>query len=118
VLERKDPGHGPRNPRDGGETAAVLINAMIKGIFPPIALPKREFMENARIIWERLGLPALKPEAPWFGSDLGFWPAELERQAQMAVRSEYFELGAELAQQRRRDVAMNTPISHDPGDPP
>jgi UbiD family decarboxylase len=114
LLERKDPGHGPRNPRDGGETAAVLINAMIKGIYPPIALPKREFMENARVIWERLGLPALKPEAPWFGADLGFWPAELERQAQMAVRSDYFELGAELAQQRRRDVAMNTPISHDP----
>jgi 3-polyprenyl-4-hydroxybenzoate decarboxylase len=120
VLERKDPGHGPKNPRDGGETAAVLIDATIKGTFPPIALPKREFMENARAIWERLGLPALKPEAPWFGADLGYWPAELERQARMAVRSEYFELGAELPQQRRRDVAMNSPISHDPdsGDTP
>jgi UbiD family decarboxylase len=113
LLPHKDPGHGPRGPHDRGETAAVLVNAMLKGTYAPVALPKREFMEQARAIWERLGLPPLTPQAPWHGYDLGHWPAELERQAQMAVRSDYFALGKELEQQRRGDVAMNAPVRHD-----
>ena len=119
VLDAKDPGHGPRGPKDNGESASVLINALLKGPFAPVALPKREFMERAREIWERLGLPPLKPEAPWHGYDLGVWPAHLERQANMAARSEYFEFADELVKQRRRDVAMNDPVPHDVGnDPP
>jgi len=70
VVPHKDPGHGPRGPRDGGESAAVLINATLKGTFAPVALPKREFMEHAKAIWERLGLPPLTPEPPWHGYDL------------------------------------------------
>jgi UbiD family decarboxylase len=110
IATNKDPGHGPRGPRDDGATAAVLINATFKGIYAPVALPKKEFMERARVIWERLGLPALKPESPWHGYDLGHWPEALERQAQAAVRSEYFETGAAAEKERRSDVAMNTPI--------
>jgi UbiD family decarboxylase len=113
LLPHKDPGHGPRGPHDGGETAAVLINALLKGTYAPVALPKREFMEEARAIWERLGLPPLTPQTPWHGYDLGHWPAELERQAAMAVRSDYFALGDELARQRRADVAMNAPVEHE-----
>jgi UbiD family decarboxylase len=113
VVPHKDPGHGPRGPRDGGESAAVLINAMLKGTYAPVALPKREFMEQAKAIWERLGLPPLAPQPPWHGYDLGHWPAELERQAEMAVRSEYFELGKNLANERRNDVAMNTPVKRE-----
>ena len=64
-------------------------------------------------IWERLGLPPLKPQPPWHGYDLGHWPEELERQAEMAARSEYFELGKNLANERRSDVAMNTPVQRD-----
>lgn len=110
VLDPKDPGHGPRGPRDNGESASVLINALLKGTYAPVALPKREFMENAKAIWERLALPPLKPETPWHGYDLGHWPAELERQARMAARSEYFALGEELMRERRSDVGMNTPV--------
>jgi UbiD family decarboxylase len=113
VVPHKDPGHGPRGPRDNGESAAVLINATLKGTFAPVALPRREYMEGARKIWERLGLPPLKPESPWHGYELGYWPKDLERQARMAVASEYFELGTELAQERRSDVAMNTPITRE-----
>jgi 4-hydroxy-3-polyprenylbenzoate decarboxylase len=114
VLPHKDPGHGPRGPRDGGESAAVLINAMLKSTYAPVALPKREYMENARRLWERLGLPPLKPETPWHGYDLGHWPEELERQARMATAGDYFALGDILAQQRRGDVAMNQPVHHGP----
>jgi len=114
VVPHKHPGHGPRGPRDGGETAAVLINATLKGTYAPVALPKREFMEQAKAIWERLGLPPLEPESPWHGYDLGYWPAELERQARMAAASDYFALGRETGNQRRNDVAMNTPVERGP----
>jgi len=113
VVPHKDPGHGPRGPRDGGETAAVLVNAMFKGTYAPVALPRREYMERAKEIWERLGLPPLKPESPWHGYDLGYWPDELERQARMAAASDYFALGEELARQRRSDVAMNQPVDRE-----
>jgi 4-hydroxy-3-polyprenylbenzoate decarboxylase len=110
VVPHKHPGHGPRGRRDDGETAAVLINATLKGSYAPVALPAREFMERAKVIWERLGLPPLKPENPWHGYELGDWPAELERQARMAAASDYFALGRDLGNQRRSDVAMNTPV--------
>ncbi len=110
VVENKDPGHGPRGPLDDGVTAAVLVNAMLKGTYSPVALPQREFMENARKIWERLGLPALKPQPPWHGYDLGYWPASLREQAERATRSEYFVTGEEAAKRRRDDVAMNQPV--------
>jgi UbiD family decarboxylase len=113
VVEHKDPGHGPRGPRDEGESAAVLINATLKGTFAPVALPKREFMEHAKALWERLGLPPLKPENPWHGYDLGHWPKEFARQAQMAVESDYFALGRDQSNERRNDVPMNTPVDRD-----
>jgi UbiD family decarboxylase len=110
VLPHKDPGHGPRGPRDNGETASVLIDATLKGTFSPVALPKQEFMENARAIWERLGLPALKPQPPWHGYDLGYWPPSLEEQARRATATDYFITGEEAAKRRRNDVAMNDPV--------
>ncbi|MGE3245583.1 MAG: UbiD family decarboxylase [Beijerinckiaceae bacterium] len=114
VLDYKDPGHGPRGPRDDGETASVLINALLKEEFAPVALPRKEFMEKARATWERLaadlGLPPLKPENPWHGYELGAWPASLARQAEMAARSEYMDFADELIPQRRNDVAMNDPV--------
>jgi 4-hydroxy-3-polyprenylbenzoate decarboxylase len=113
VLDHKDPGHGPRGPRDGGESASVLINALLKEEFAPVALPKKEFMEHARQIWERLGLPPLQPQNPWHGYELGRWPAHLARQAEMAARSEYFDFSDELIAGRRSDVAMNEPVPHE-----
>lgn len=110
VLDHKDPGHGPRGPRDNGTSATVAINALLKGEYAPVALPRREFMENARKIWDRLGLPMLRPEAPWHGYDLGVWPDYLERQARMATESDYFALDREMVAQRRNDVAMNQPV--------
>ena len=47
ILPHRDQGHGPRSKRNGGEDASVLIDATLKENFPPISLPKREYMENA-----------------------------------------------------------------------
>jgi 4-hydroxy-3-polyprenylbenzoate decarboxylase len=115
VIAHKDPGHGPRGTRDGGETASVLIDATLKGTYAPVALPKREFMEDARKLWDRLGLPPLKPQPPWHGYDLGHWPPTLAEQAERAVRGEYFKTGEEASKRRRDDVSMNDPVPQ-PGD--
>jgi 4-hydroxy-3-polyprenylbenzoate decarboxylase len=107
ILPHKEEGHGPHSRLDP-EDSAVLVNAVLKEPLAPIALPKREFMENALKIWDELGLPKLKPEMPWYGYDLGEWTAPLEEQAQLAVKSEYWETGKWAAQNRRSDVGMNT----------
>jgi hypothetical protein len=109
ILAHQDEGHGPRSSIDS-EDAAVLINAVLKEPFSPVAMPKKEYMENARRIWEELGLPALKPVMPWYGYDLGQWNEHLERQAQLATKSEYWETGKWNAERRRSDVEMNTEV--------
>jgi UbiD family decarboxylase len=110
VLPHRDQGHGPRSKRNNGEDGSVLYDATLKEPFPPISLPKREFMENAKNIWEELGLPVLKPQEPWFGYSLGEWGDDFEEAADMAVKSEYWEYGKRIAQRRRSDVAMNTEV--------
>src|SRR5882762_6785744 len=110
VLRHRDQGHGPRSKRNHGEDASVLIDATMKEDFPPISLPKREYMERAKAIWEELGLPRLKPESPWYGYSLGEWPDDLERAAAMAVKGDYFETGKLLAKRRHKDVGMNTEV--------
>ena len=113
VLDHKDMGHGPRTGADDNHyeatDSAMLINAMLKRPFPPISLPAREFMENAMKIWDELGLPALKPEMPWFGYALGQWPEEFQMEADRATRGEYWKTGEELIQKRRKDKRMNDP---------
>ncbi|MFN4281509.1 MAG: UbiD family decarboxylase [Alphaproteobacteria bacterium] len=111
ILDKKDPGHGPRAPRDNGESASVLINATLKGDYPPVALPKREYMEKARKIWERLDLPQLTPQSPWFGYDLGGWNDDLDAMASLAVKGDAHLTGMKIAQMRRSDVEMNAALS-------
>jgi 4-hydroxy-3-polyprenylbenzoate decarboxylase len=108
ILPHRDQGHGPRSQRNGGEDGSVLIDATLKEDFPPISLPKREFMERAKAIWEELGLPKLEPEPPWFGYSLGEWPSDLDEAAARATRGDYFTTGRQLEKRRRKDVRMNT----------
>ena len=68
-------------------------------------------MERAKEIWEnQLGLPKLKPQAPWFGYSLGAWTEDLEQEADRAVKGDYWENSRLHAQRRRKDVAMNTEV--------
>ena len=110
MIRHRGQGHGPRSKRNNGEYASVLIDATLKENFPPISLPKREYMERAKLIWEELGLPKLKPEAPWFGYSLGEWGEEFEKQAELAVKGDYFQTGEKIAKLRRNDVSMNTEV--------
>jgi 4-hydroxy-3-polyprenylbenzoate decarboxylase len=110
VLPHRDQGHGPRSKRNNGEDGSVLYDATLKENFPPISLPKREFMEGAAKIWDELGLPKLKPQTPWHGYSLGEWDPEFDEAAALAVKSEYWEYGKRIAQRRRKDVKMNTEV--------
>ncbi len=113
VLDHKDMGHGPRAGADDNHyeanDSAMLINAMLKRPYPPISLPARQYMEKAKEIWQELGLPALKPEMPWFGYSLGQWPEEFQVEADRAARSEYWTTGEVIKQRRRNDKRLNDP---------
>jgi 4-hydroxy-3-polyprenylbenzoate decarboxylase len=111
IIKHKDPGHGPSEMVRAGSDSALLVDATLKQDLPPVSLPKREYMERARRIWEdTLGLPELSPESPWFGYSLGDWSEALEREAQRAVEGDFWETGRIGEQRRRNDVAMNTDI--------
>jgi 4-hydroxy-3-polyprenylbenzoate decarboxylase len=108
VLHR-EPGHGPRTTDRPETDSALLIDATMNGPMPPLALPKREYMENAKQLWEKLGLPPLKPEMPWFGYSLGDWTEEWDRNAVDAAAGNWMKRSESYRQHRRRDVAPNTP---------
>lgn len=109
VLPYRARGHGPKTGlRENDST--LLIDATLKAKGPPLALPTREFMENARTIWEELNLPALTPQHPWHGYSLGEWGDDWETFAQRAVRGEWEANGANSYGRRRPDVMPETPV--------
>ncbi|MET0691006.1 MAG: hypothetical protein ABWZ38_08230, partial [Candidatus Binatia bacterium] len=83
-------------------SSAMLIDATRKWDYPPVSLPKREYMERAKQLWERLELPKLKPQEPWFGYNLGLWSEEDESEAALAVQGEHYQTGEKRLQQRVR----------------
>ena len=109
ILKNKDEGHGPRSLQDSNDSA-VLIDATLKETFPPVSLPKREYMEKAAVIWEELGLQKLRPKRPWYGYDMGEWNQDLEVMARRAVEGDFWKTGEVIAQRRRSDVSMNTEV--------
>jgi 4-hydroxy-3-polyprenylbenzoate decarboxylase len=114
-------GHGPKSPSQpspasggglggGREESSMLIDATLKDIAPPLALPKREFMERARQIWDELGLPALTPQPPWHGYSLGDWDAAWDVYASCAVSGQWEETGKETFARRRGGLTPETPV--------
>lgn len=87
---------------DNVGSSAVLIDATTKWPYPPTALPKKEFMENALKIWSELGLPPLKLKQPWYGYSLGYWPKEYEEDAELILKGEHYKIGQRLEKKRIR----------------
>jgi 4-hydroxy-3-polyprenylbenzoate decarboxylase len=102
-------GHGPKSGADAGDST-LLIDATIKHAMPPLALPAREFMERARVIWEELGLPRLAPQPPWHGYALGDWADVWDVYARRAVSGEWETSGAETFARRRGGLTPETPV--------
>jgi 4-hydroxy-3-polyprenylbenzoate decarboxylase len=83
-------------------TSALLIDATRKWDYPPVSLPKKEFMERARRLWDEIGLPPFTPKVPWYGYSLGYWTEENEEEARLAVMGRYYETGEKLARKRMK----------------
>jgi UbiD family decarboxylase len=109
IAPHRAAGHGPKSGAHG-EESTMLIDATLKGVAPPLALPKREFMEGARKIWEELGLPALTPQSPWHGYSLGDWDAVWDVYASRAVAGKWEETGKETLARRRGGLTPETPV--------
>ena len=93
-------GHDVVSYSEKAEDSALLINAMLKEPFPPVSLPKKEYMENALKIWRELDLPEIRPQSPWFGYSLGQWDEELEEEAALALKGEHYKTGEKLKGRR------------------
>jgi 4-hydroxy-3-polyprenylbenzoate decarboxylase len=109
VVPHRELGHVPRTSDVPETDSALLIDATMKHTMPPLALPKREYMENARALWERLGLPTLKPETPWFGYSLGDWEEDWDKSALQAAMGNWADRSESYRQRRRCGIAPNTP---------
>jgi 4-hydroxy-3-polyprenylbenzoate decarboxylase len=96
--------YGPRK-----SESTMLIDATQKHPMPPLALPGKEYMENARQLWEELELPALSVKQPWHGYTLGEWTDTWERFAKRAVAGDWEENGVETFARLRDDLDPETP---------
>jgi UbiD family decarboxylase len=109
IAPYRSGGHGPKA-GSGGSDSTMLIDATLKHALPPVALPAREYMERARELWERLGLPALTPQVPWHGYSLGAWDTAWDLYAQRAVGGGWEKSGAETFAARRGGLTPETPV--------
>jgi UbiD family decarboxylase len=107
IAPYRSAGHGPKS--DAREDATMLIDATLKHDMPPLALPKREFMERACMIWNELGLPAISPQSPWHGYSLGDWDERYDVYANRAVEGRWAESGEETMKRRRGGLIPETP---------
>jgi UbiD family decarboxylase len=108
TLPHRGQGHGPKREHDEDEDSTLLVDATMKGDLPPLALPKQEYMERAKAIWEELGLPKLRPQSPWYGYSLGDWLPAWDEAAKRAVEGRYLENGRISAALRRRGIKPET----------
>ena len=100
VLRHRGQGHGPKRESTGEEDSTLLIDATMKTPMPPLALPTKHFMEAGKKLWDRLGLPELRPESPWHGYSLGDWSQSWTDAADRAAASDWLENGRRTLQRQ------------------
>ncbi|MPZ37948.1 MAG: UbiD family decarboxylase [Rhizobiales bacterium] len=92
-----------------GLGSKLLIDATMKGPMAPLALPKKEFMEGAQALWEKLGLPPITLRQPWHGYNLGDWIERWDTWAERAVTGRWEETGKETLARQRTGLKPETP---------
>ena len=112
VLPHRNQGHGPKRGHGQEEDGTLLIDATMKEDMPPLALPEKEYMEKAKELWKRLGLPSIRPEVPWHGYSLGDWHLQWTKDAKRAAEGDYLKNGkiSHKRQQRGRDFPPETSV--------
>ena len=81
-----------------------------KRLMAPLALPKKEFMEEALSIWKELGLPQVKIPAPWHGYELGNWGDDWSAFAENAVKGDWELNGLQTLRRQRPGLDAETPV--------
>jgi 4-hydroxy-3-polyprenylbenzoate decarboxylase len=109
IVPERRLGHGPKSGR-GKNDSGMLIDATRKHAFPPLALPREEYMTRAKAIWEELGLPPLKLRPPWYGYSMGDWTEAWEAFARAAVDGRWMDNGRATYARRRAGVVPETPV--------
>jgi 4-hydroxy-3-polyprenylbenzoate decarboxylase len=105
-LAALDPSAAPPGERsqhrafEPADCSALLIDATRKWAYPPISLPRKEFMVRAREIWEEIGLPKLGQTGAWFGYELGDWSDEDREEAELALKGKHYEVGEKAVKKR------------------
>jgi UbiD family decarboxylase len=74
----------PTSPTSQAGGSIMLIDATRKWAYPPVSLPRRDYMENARELWQKLGLPPLSPRTPWHGLPMGHWSDDAKKLIELA----------------------------------
>ena len=108
-MPHRSTGHGPKSGRQPDDSS-LLIDATLKAVFPPLALPGREYMERARKIWDEIGMPAVSPQPPWHGYTLGDWDQAWDIYARRAVTGDWEVSGKETHRRRRGGLKPETPV--------
>ena len=109
IVPHRSSGHGPKSGRVPNDSS-LLIDATLKQVFPPLALPAQEYMERARKIWDEIGMPPISPQPPWHGYPLGDWADDWETYAQRAVTGDWEKSGKETFARRRGGLTPETPV--------
>jgi 4-hydroxy-3-polyprenylbenzoate decarboxylase len=84
------------------------MDLTMKSDMPPLALPKQQYMEKAKSIWEELQLPSLRPQPPWFGYSLGDWLKEWDEDAERAASGDYLVNGEKSLGRQRQGLVPET----------
>src|SRR5262249_44856381 len=117
IIPYRSAGHGPVTDSARGLRSAMstmLVDATLKEVMPPVALPARPFMARAAAIWQRLGnrysLPPLNMRPPWHGYQLGDWSDSWEDFARKCVAGEWEANGANTFARRRGGITPETAV--------
>ena len=113
IVPHRGQGHGPKREHDQEEDSTLLMDATMKGDMPPLALPKKEYMERAQKIWNELGFEPLRPQPPWFGYSLGDWLPQWDEAAKRAALGRYLENGLISAKLKRKGLKPETKFRPD-----
>ena len=108
IVPHRGQGHGPKREHDQEEDSTLLMDATMKGDMPPLALPKKEYMERAKAIWQELDLGPLQPQPPWFGYSLGDWLPQWDEAAKRAAQGRYLDNGRISEKLRRKGLKPET----------
>jgi 4-hydroxy-3-polyprenylbenzoate decarboxylase len=115
VVPFRSPGHGPitdnkagisSDPRTANST--LLIDATLKHAMPPIALPSQPHMQRAKELWDKLNLPPIQLQAPWYGYSLGDWNEAWDDFAHKATAGQWQHNGSNTLARRRGGLKPET----------